>query len=299
MLNNSMSAMSRLIIHADDFGLTREINEGILEGYLQGNISSTSIMANGTAFEEAVEICKTVPTLDTGIHLTLVGEKPVLNRSAIKSLVNKEGYFHIDAGQFVRKYYCGQLSLEEIQCELEAQIQMVLNSGISISHFDSHQHLHILPRILSITVELAKKYNIAAIRFPRESFNLSMLGEMSLLPRTVQMLLLNGFCYLGRNMDILRTDRFFGFRSGGNMNKHNLLRIINTLSQNETVELMCHPGKENTGGSYSQWQYHWQDELDALLDPDVTTLLEKKNISLITYRNLAQDASYQHTDKFV
>jgi len=291
--------MSRLIIHADDFGLTEEINAGILQAHLEGNLTSTSIMATGAAFEEAIEICKTVPTLDTGIHLTLVEELSVLSRSTIKSLVNKEGRFHANAGQFIRRYYCGRLSLKEIQYELEAQIQKVLNTGVTISHFDSHQHLHMLPRILNITIKLAKKYHIAAIRFPCESFSFSMFRELSLLPRTLQMLVLNGFCYLGRNMDILRTDCFFGFRSGGNMNKHNLLRIIDKLSQNETAELMCHPGKGNAGASYSQWRYHWQDELNALLDADITTLLKQKDISLISYRELAQGISTQHTGKFV
>ena len=243
ILNNSISAMSQLIIHADDFGLTREINAGILQAYLEGNLTSTSIMATGTAFEEAVEICQTVPTLDIGVHLTLVGEEPILNRSAIKSLVTKEGCFHADAGQFVRKYYCGQPSLKEIRCELEAQIQKVLNTGIPISHFDSHQHLHMLPRILDITVELAKKYNIAVIRFPYESFSFSMLGELSLIPRTIQMLGLKGFCYLGHNMDILRTDCFFGFRFGGNMNKHNLLRIIDTFG--EIQRILKYMGEKN------------------------------------------------------
>ena len=285
--------MSRLIIHADDFGLSKEINAGILQAYIEGNLTSTSIMASGAAFEEAVEICHTIPALDTGIHLTLVGERPVLNGSAIKSLLNREGCFHTNAGQFVRKYYCGQLSLKEIRCELEAQIQKVLNTDVPISHLDSHQHLHMLPRILSITVELARKYNIAAIRFPCESFNFSMLWELPLLPRTLQMLVLNGFCFLGRKTDILRTDHFIGFRAGGNMNKYNLLQTIDRLPQNKTIELMCHPGKGDSGSSYSNWQYHWQDELDALLDADVTALLQQKNISLISYRELAQGDSTQ------
>ncbi len=288
MNNDSIRVMGQLIIHADDFGLTEKVNAGILKAHLEGILTSTSIMATGSAFSEAIKMCQKVPSLDTGVHLTLVGEKSILSQDVIRSLVNKEGMFHAHATQFVQNYYCGRISLDEVYRELEAQICKVLNTGIAISHLDSHQHLHMLPRILSITVELAKKYRIAAIRFPSEKFSCTMLRELSQLPRIAQLLVLNTFCYLGRNMEALRTDRFFGFLYGGNLTKDNLSKIIETFPQKGTWELMCHPGMEDSESSYGIWGYHWQEELDALLDSDITNILNRKGISLISYRDLAQ-----------
>ena len=232
-----------------------------------------------------------MPALDIGIHLTLVGERSVLHRDAITSLVNEEGTFHTGARQFVQKYSSGQISLAEVYCELDAQIQKVLKTGILISHLDSHQHLHMLPGIRRITVRLAEKYNIAAVRYPCERFRFSMLKELRLLPRVIQLLLLDILCYFGRNMELLRTDRFFGFLHSGNLHKQNLLRILKSLPQNGTWELMCHPGLKDPETSYNHWRYHWQDELDALLDEDVAAVLHQKSISLISYRELAVNNS--------
>jgi chitin disaccharide deacetylase len=281
-------AMRRLIIHADDFGLNEKVNAGILKAHLEGNLTSASVMANGAAFEHAVEICSTLQTLDIGVHLTLVGERPILAGDKVKTLVNTRGRFHDHARQFVQRYFCGFISLNDVRLELDAQIQKVLNTGIRISHLDSHQHLHMLPSILKVSVELAKKYNIPSIRFPREKFYFEMFREWRLLPRIMQLLVLGIFCYLGRNMDAVRTDFFFGFLFGGNLNKQNFLKILKRLPQSGICEIMCHPGAGDSDTSYSNWRYHWQDELNALLDTEITAILQEKSISLISYRDLVR-----------
>lgn len=279
----------RLIIHADDFGLTEKVNKGIMKAHQEGILTSASIMASGAAFEHAVEICRIVPTLDIGVHLTLVEERPVLGGNTVKTLINKQGRFHEHARQFVQRYFCGLISLDEVRLELDAQIQKVLNTGIAISHLDSHQHLHMLPGILSIVVELANKYHVPAIRFPREKFHFAMLKEVRLFPRIVQLLILRVFCYLGRNMDAARTDCYYGFFFGGNLNKRNFLLLLETLPQNGTGEIMCHPGLDEPGTAYGHWRYNWLDELKALLDSEITAILQQKGVDLISYRELVED----------
>lgn len=279
--------MVRLIIHADDFGLTEEVNTGIIEAHQKGILTSTSIMATGTAFEHAITKCRTVPTLDIGIHLTLVGEKSVLSRDRVKSLVDRDGKFCDHAGQFVSKYYRGQISFDDVRNELDAQMRRVVSYGVNVSHIDSHQHLHMLPRIFDIVVELAQKYNIKAIRFPCEKFRFTMLRELSLLPRIIQLLILNTFCHLAGTTGVLRTDSFGGFLFSGNLNKHNLLKIINNLPKQGTYEIMCHPGIQGVSESYNHWGYHWQDELCALLDNEVADIL-KNSVSLVSYHDIVQ-----------
>ena len=155
--------MLKLIVNADDLGLCESVNEGIVQAHQSGIVTSASIMANGRAFDHAIRLCQLVPSLDLGIHLTLVEEKPLREASTIPSLVGAGGKLHPHATTFMKKYVSGAIRVREVWSELEAQIQKVVSRGISVSHLDSHQHLHALPHIRRVSIELAKKYNIPAI----------------------------------------------------------------------------------------------------------------------------------------
>ncbi len=277
----------KLIVHADDFGLSEKINDGILHAHRHGILTSASIMANGKAIEHAMRICRSVPTLDVGVHLTLVEELPVLPREQIPSLVNGEGRFHRHAMTFLKKYVTGRIRLPDVRRELEAQVKKVLGYGISVSHLDSHQHLHILPQILSITVALAREYGIPAIRLPYETPRFYMLGSREIFSRLPQLLGLNLFCRLGEKTIPLRTAHFVGFFFGGNLQKKNLHKALQCLPSAETCELMCHPGLEDAITPYRHWRYHWAEELLALTDPKIADFLSAKGIRLISYRQLA------------
>ena len=279
--------MGELIVHADDFGLSKKINEGILRAHTKGILTSTSIMANAIAFEHAISICKSTPTLDVGIHLTFVEEKPLLDADIIPTLVNKRGRFHHHAIEFIKRYLMGKICLREVQQELEAQIVKVMNRGIKPSHLDSHQHLHMLPKILKIVNELAKKYDIPAIRFPGETTYVTFLKEKGSALRFIQLLVLNWLCRLGRYTDILRTDHFAGFMYSGNLHKQNLQKVLQCIDPTGTCEVMCHPGLDDPVSLYGHWGYHWSDELNALTDPEIYDFLQTKGINLISYRQLA------------
>jgi chitin disaccharide deacetylase len=276
--------MLRLIVNADDMGLTERVNEGILQAHQTGIVTSTSIMANGAAFEDAVTRCKKVPTLDVGVHLTLVEERPCLKPDSIPSLVASTGTLHRHATIFVKKYLAGKIRLEEVWRELEGQLRKVLSHGITVSHLDTHQHLHMLPQLLGMTVKLARKYDIPAIRLPREAIRTYMFRGAGALPRVLQLMVLNGFCSLARSRITLRPDRVVGFYMAGNLNKINLQKLLQSLPDNGICELMCHPGLDDPNSPYRHWGYHWQDELSALVDPEIADFLRQKGIGLVSYR---------------
>jgi len=278
--------MLHLIVHADDFGLSEKVNEGILESHLNGILTSTSIMATGSAFDHAISIAKSLPSLDVGVHLTLVEEEPVLDSDTLPSLINKDGKFHFGAMEFTKRYMTGKICLQEVESELQAQITKVTNSGVNVSHLDSHQHLHMLPRVLNITVELAKKFGIHAIRIPKESVHVNMLAERRFFSRVPALLILRFFCHKARNMPVTRTDHFAGFFYGGNLHKKNLQKVIKHLPINGTCELMCHPGIDDPVSNYDHWGYHWSKELEALTNPVVSSLISSKGIKIISYREL-------------
>jgi len=275
-----------LIVHADDFGLCEKVNEGILEAHLYGILTSTSIMANGAGFNHAASICNSTPTLDVGVHLTLVEEKPILNTFAVSSLINDQGRFHSHAIEFTKRYLTARICLQQVRRELDAQIQRVINHGINVSHLDSHQHLHMLPKILAITIDLAKKYDIPAIRVPNEMLHANFVSANKSLTRLMCALILKLLCCIGRYRDLFRTDYFVGFQFSGNMNKKNLYKVLEHIPPSGTCEIMCHPGSHDQQTPYSHWGYNWLDELTALKDPEISALVRRKRIHLTSYGQL-------------
>jgi len=278
--------MLKLIINADDFGLNEKVNEAILKSFTNGILQSTSLMANGKSVEQAVGIIRSYPNLDIGIHLTLVGAQPILEIEKLPSLVDEDGNFPKHAIDFTKKYFAEKLSFEEIKNELIAQIEKILDYGIKVSHIDSHQHLHILPKILEITVELANRYNIKFIRFPREKFSAYMFRDLGSVERIIQMLALNHFCSKVEKRISPKTDYFAGFYFGGKLSKENILILINNLPEEGVCELMCHPGLDNYFDKFKSNQYRQIEETQMLIDPEVAMAIRNKNVEITSFRTL-------------
>jgi hopanoid biosynthesis associated protein HpnK len=280
-------AARKLIVNADDFGLSEKVNEGIVQAHRNGVVTSASIIANGVAFEHAVELCHSTPTLDVGVHLTLVEEKPLSDKRDIPSLVDKSGCFYHHAMAFIQRYLLSHISFDEVRYELDLQVRKVLASGIEVSHLDSHQHIHILPRISRIVGKLAKKYNIPAVRYPRERLKSYMFKQKDSCSKILKLLVLNTFCAFSDVRGAKHPDHFVGVFFAGRLNKKNLQRVIENLPIDGICELVCHPGLHDPEGKYQHWHYHWQEEHDALTDREIKDLLGRNGINLMSYRELA------------
>lgn len=278
--------MLGLIVHADDFGLSEAVNEGILDAHLNGVLTSTSIMASAEAFDHAIAISKANESLDIGIHLTLVEERPILDPKAVPSLVDGEGRFHCHATVFAGKYFQKKISLDDVRRELDAQIRKVLATGVRVSHLDSHQHLHMLPGVLKVTLKLAHEHGISRVRFPHEAIRPYMFRKPAGLSRVAQLAVLNMFCGSGKRGFPTSTEHFAGFYYGGALKTENLLELVSHLPSSGTCELMCHPGHADPSASRAHWGYRWPDELEALKNRDVTAALKARGIRLISWRDM-------------
>jgi chitin disaccharide deacetylase len=278
--------MLSLIVNGDDFGISENVNDLILKSFQNGILRSVSMMANGKSFDDAVKIKKSNPELDVGVHLTLVKEKPILDSHRLATLLNNEGYFFKDAIEFSKKYYAEKISLDEVKSELTAQIEKIFDHRIKISHLDSHQHLHILPKILDITLELARHYKIKFVRFPKEKFSSYMFHDFRSHYRIAQMSVHNYFCSKVKKIIPFSTDYFAGYYFGGKLNKTNLLTLINHLPPNGTCELMCHPGLVNHSTIHPNLNYQQFEEMSALVDSEVKDLLNKKKIEIASFKAL-------------
>ncbi len=284
--------MKLLIVNADDFGLHPAVNRAIIAGHTGGCITSTSIMPGADAFRDAAALAERHPSLGTGVHLTLVGERPVANPAAIPTLVDGDGRFPAQYPAFLARYLRGRISKDEIRVELAAQLAKTAAAGVKITHLDSHQHLHVLPGIIDIALDLAEQFGIKAMRIPSEPRFFSG-GFPCTVGRFAGRFGLSSLASLARSKakrrGVAAPDHFFGMLAGGNMRQEYLLNILGCLPDGVS-EIMVHPGDDADalGASYG-WGYRWEDELAALTSPETRRCLESKGIRLISFREIAHE----------
>jgi hopanoid biosynthesis associated protein HpnK len=281
--------MKMLIVNADDFGLHPAVNRAVIAGHASGCITSTSLMPGGAAFAEAAALAALHPSLGAGVHLTLVGERPVLAPDAVPSLVGADGRFPAQYPAFLARFLRGRVNMTEIRAEFTAQVAKVAAAGVAITHLDSHQHLHVLPGIIEITLDVAAAFGIKALRIPAEPpfFTggypctagrfLGRFGLSSLASAARRKAKRRGFAV---------PDHFFGMLAGGNMRGEYLRAIIDRLPDGAS-EIMVHPGDDDRalGAAYG-WGYRWQDELAAVTDGATMQRLATNGIKLISFREL-------------
>ena len=282
----------RIIINADDFGLHPAVNQGIIDGFCNGCITSTSIMPGGAAFDEAVKLASSHSKLGIGVHLMLVGGRTVCKPVEIPTLTDAQGNLSLDYRVFLNGYFTGKINKQEIRRELTAQVARVAKTGLPISHLDSHQHMHIVPGIIDIVLDIAKQFAIPAIRIPSEP--LLFAGGYPLqcsrfIARTGLSVLSEFAARKVRQRGLRAPDHFFGMLAGGNLQLEYLLAIIRQLPSGIS-EIMMHPGvNDPLLKKIYPWGYHWQDELQAVTSVHVRSCLQEKKVKLISFRELCDE----------
>lgn len=282
----------QLIINADDFGIHPAVNEAVRKAATEGILTSTSLMAGGDAFDEAVEMARSMPSLGIGVHLTLVGGiKPVLPPSEVPSLTWDNGVFCHDYGKLIVRDLEGKISLSEVYAEWDAQIQKIMNTGLPVTHMDGHQHMHMWPHFYPIARDLAKKYHISCMRVPDEDVLFGMKEG-----HIIRWAAKNGLSLLSRmhrpdlKKNHIRTnDHFFGMLYGGHLSPERFAEFILQTKPGIT-EIMCHPSADTRAMEDTfHWGYHGEDELAGLLADINRELIAKKQISLISYRDVREE----------
>jgi len=285
--------VKKLIINADDFGLHEKINNGILRCFQEGCLTSTSLMCGAPAFEHAVKLLKANPQLGIGAHLTLVGGvAPVLPANEVPSLVDENGLFFADYTVFIKKFYLGQVNKIEIKRELQAQLLKAVAIGVNFTHVDSHQHLHVLPGIVPIIIELCQEFNISAVRLPQEAY-FSDYGYKTSFGRKIGRAGLSFCAQLAakkfKKAGLIYPDNFFGMLAGGDISIPVVHAFLANLKEG-TGEIMTHPGNSIAilKKQYS-WGYNWEQERDTFISEAVKSEIKKQNIALINFGDLAYE----------
>lgn len=283
--------MKKLIVNADDFALHTLVNRAIIQAHQQGVLTSTSILANGEAFEEAVSLATDNPNLGIGVHLCLVGGLKTLSApELVPTLIDPQtGRLYENYVKFTKKYLSGQISKKEIYNELSLQVKKVKESGLSITHIDSHQHMHMLPGIERIAVQICREEGLSKSRVSNESVFFSG-GYPFTVGRYLGKVALSVFSILAsRTFDstaIKYPQYFYGMLAGGNMQEKYLLRIIECINSG-TSEIMLHPGLNKAQLVQDLgFDYNWQLEYEALISHKVREAIQSKGIELISFKDL-------------
>jgi predicted glycoside hydrolase/deacetylase ChbG (UPF0249 family) len=281
--------MSRcfIIVNADDMGLHEAVNEGIIRAHREGIVTSASLIACGAAFEDALIRCGSCPELDLGVHLTLVEERPLAPVEKVPSLVNQDGVMPRSYTAFACGWLTGKIHERDIRFELETQMVRVLDSGIHPTHLDSHQHVHCLPGMWKITLDIAKKYAIPFVRVP--AFD-SLWAEARTLMVPALRAAVNLMAvrrHMADTRPVRWADQVRGFAFSGRLTTSRLLAILATLRP-ELTEIMVHPGipDEDLQQRYRQWEFEWEAELRALTDPQVVARCRDGDFTLTSFAGM-------------
>ena len=279
--------MKNLIINADDFGRHELINRAVERAFNSGCLRSATLMAGGVAFDDAVKLAKKIPGLGVGIHFTLANGNPVLPPAEIPTLVTAEGIFHDNYIIFLKRYFSGKISREEIRSELAAQLEKILRAGLTLTHFDSHQHLHHVPGIVKIALDLASSAGIKSMRVADAKL---FDGELKNLGQFVGRLGLGSLAkfagYQARKKNMSMPEHFAGIVAGESVSENFMLKLIENLREG-TTEIMLHPGTDNKIlQDFCQWDHDFEAELAAVTSPKILSLLEEKNIKAINFSEL-------------
>jgi len=277
-----------IIINADDFGRHAEINRAVEEGLVHGCLRSATVMPGGAAFAGAIDIARRHEELGLGVHFTLVDGHPILPPEEIPSLVGSEGDFLPDHTALLKRYLKGSINLEEVRRELAAQLQKVEATGIPISHVDSHQHMHTLPGIIDIVLDLAARAGIRAVRTPLTPLFAGAFGGLGqLVGRLGLSTLARLAACKAHRRGLLTPDNFAGIVAGEAVSEGELLHLIAHLPQG-TTEVMMHPGMKNDVlQEDSGWQHDFEAELAAILSPRVGEALRKAEVEPVNFRHLS------------
>jgi predicted glycoside hydrolase/deacetylase ChbG (UPF0249 family) len=273
-----LSPRKQLVVNADDFGFTPDVNQGIVEAHRRGILTATTLMANGAAFEDALRLARQAPTLDIGCHLVLVGGR---------SLVTGKPY-PATVGQLLAALARRQIRPSE---ELAAQVRRVVDAGLRPTHLDTHKHTHLAPPVLDAVARLGQEFGIPWVRRP---FDFPLHGLNGSVPRLKRMassalgLLRRRFHRVLEKRGCRTTDHFAGFQITGRFRTAELVELLAAIPEGST-ELMCHPGHcgEALRAAPTRLKESREHELAALLAPETRAALERNGIELVNYRGLA------------
>lgn len=268
--------MKRLIINADDFGLTDGVNRAIITGHEAGVITSTTLLAGAAAAAGAAALAAAHPRLGVGLHLNLTAGQPVAGAASVPSLVDRMGDFPGIPGMLWR-LSAGRAKSGELEAEIAAQINRCREMGVDPTHIDSHHHLHAHPRLRRLMARVCRAQGIDKAR----GYHMALRSPKSLCIRMASA--------LPAGEGLRAPDRFAGIEAMGGADMAAFLeRELAAAGPDGALEFMCHPGYADAElARVSSYSAPRQVELETMTTGRFREILEqKRGFRTISFRDL-------------
>ena len=294
----TLAAVKRLIINADDFGLAPGVNRAIVELQQAGALSSTTLMATAGYFSAAVHLAFAQPALAVGCHVVLVDGSPCLHAGEVPSLLGPRGVFRPTVGSFLGDLLRGRIREKEIEAETIAQIKRIQSSGLTVSHIDSHKHIHAFPRVLAPLLRAARHCGVHCVRNPFEPWwSLRATRPASAWRRTqvhAMQTQRRSFFRLITEHGMMTADGAIGVLATGRLDD-SVLRSLLQAMPGGTWELVCHPGYSDQAleQAHTRLLASRETERFALLDVIPEALSKESGLALTDFHQLRHEAIFQ------
>ncbi len=285
-------AARRLIVSADDFGMSPGVNAGILRAHRDGILTDAGLMVTGAALDEAVDFARDNPSLSVGLHLVLVQGRAASPAREIPALVDSSGHFSVNPIISGLRYFFQPYIRRQLEREVRAQLEKFVATGLELSHIDGHLNIHMHPAVLSILLDLADEFGIRAVRLSRESLAPALRFDRSHLTRKCfEATAFHGLGWLAgrrlRTRSIRHPQHMYGLHQTGRVTEEYLLHTFAELPDGVS-EIYCHAGVVDAEAA--RWRpadYRSEAELRALTSERIRDALRQNGIALTSYRDMA------------
>lgn len=278
----------QLIVTADDFGVDVRVNEAVERAFLDGILTSASLMMGGEATADAVDRARRLKGLAVGLHVTLADGKPLLSPKRIPDLVDREGRFRDNLFKSGISWFFNPAVRRQVATEIDAQFAAFVRTGLVLDHANAHKHLHLHPTVGGLIVRIGRRYGLRALRIPDEPRRIVMRAEPDhAIPRTFLWPVLALLRRRAARAELLVNDRVFGLAWSGAMTEARLLALVPLLPAGVS-EIYTHPATADAAAMpHAASGYRYCEELKALLSPAVRAALAENGIRLTRFSALA------------
>jgi predicted glycoside hydrolase/deacetylase ChbG (UPF0249 family) len=275
-----------LVVNADDMGLTPGVCRAVERAHADGVVTSTSVLAVGTAFEQAATAVRDSGDLALGAHLAIVGEdRPLLSARVVPTLVDREGRFPLSYRTVVARGAAGRIDADDVVREFRAQLDRVRGIGVPVTHLDTHQHTHLWPAVAAVVVDLAREAGIRSVRLPTSRRRGPLGTGVRVLAGRLR-----------RRLDraaLVTTDGYAGLDEAGHLDGERFAGALRHLTDSgaATAEINTHPGEAGEAElARFDWGYRWGEELAMLTAPTTRATVDRLGWRLGTFADVRSAA---------
>ena len=267
--------LKRLIVTADDFGLSLPVNEAVEAAHTKGILTAASLMVGAPQAADAVARARRLPGLAVGLHIVVVRGRALLRPADVSAIADREGMFDSNLVRAGVRYFFLPAARRQLAAEIRAQFEAFAKTGLALDHANAHNHMHLHPTVLSLILDIGREYGLRAMRLPHEP-----PAPLFLRPWIARMKARLATAGIRSN------DRLFGIRDTGRMDRDRVLAALARLPHG-TSEMYFHPATGRRDGiDPAAAAFRFEDEYRALLAPEVRAAVEESGARLCAFRDL-------------